>query len=290
MLPLTIAAQSNVNTEKEIEISLDYARSGLVEDAKRGLIALLHDDMDNNLNAKIRYALGTICFYENDLNCLTYHWEIIIREFPNSPEAEVIKQINDAFGFFIDESLHKYYDDINFENELETSRKFWEYIKPDYKMSWETIRDPNIALEFLKNLSVKYENDNSKRAILLYEQFRIYSGQCANWSNLYSSEYKSSPSQYKNEDKEKSRLIDIAILKSDSLKYIGGAKSYYIRSQFYLGVLKSGSKFLSSEIKLKKEAIPFFENVLEATAEDFTNPYKIFASLWLSEYYKKNEK
>jgi len=52
--------------------------------------------------------------------------------------------------------------------------------------------------------------------------------------------------------------------------------------------LKSGSKFLSSDIKLKKEAVPFFENVLEATKDDLTNPYKIFSSLWLSEYYNKH--
>jgi len=200
--PLTLSSQIIVDTEKEIQISLDYARSGLVEDGKKNLISLLHDELDNNLNSKIRYTLGTICFYENDTDCLSYHWGIVLRDSPNSPEAVAIKEINNTFDFFLHVSQQKWHDDFNFANELETSRRFWTYIQPDYKMKWESIKDPYIALEYLKNLSIKYENDSQKRAMLLFDKFRIYSGQCDDWSKLFSPEYKSARYMDKNEDKE----------------------------------------------------------------------------------------
>ena len=53
-----------------------------------------------------------------------------------------------------------------------------------------------------------------------------------------------------------------------------------------MGIMTSGTRFLSSKIKLKKEATIFFKNVLAATEGDITNPYRIFASIWLGDYYK----
>jgi len=283
-IQIPVRAQETINTEKKIQNAIDLVASGLTEDGKSFLIHLLHDDIDNEFNMNIRLVLSAICYQEEDFDCVMYHWDKIINEAPESKEAKTVRDLKSHFEFFASTSINAWNKDIGFLNELLTSRRFWTYQSPDYKMKWEDLKDPYLAIEYINNLITKYESDSPKLVILLFEKFLLTAGYNMEDYGFLSTKVISD----KNERKRlKDFYLQSCIEISKVLKDIPGGESFYIHSQFLLGVMTSGHKFLSSKIKLNEQSAFFFHNVLKATEGDLTNPYRIFSSIWLEEYYKK---
>jgi hypothetical protein len=83
--------------------------------------------------------------------------------------------------------------------------------------------------------------------------------------------------------KAKRYFLSQAIAISDNFKALSIGNSFYIRTQFLIGVSLSGSKPYSSKLKMTPEARPYFENVVGATEGEETNLYRLFALKWLSE-------
>lgn len=290
VLTTGIAAQGLNDTEKQINIAADLAKSGLQEKAKTTLIPLLHDGIDTLLDSRIRFLLGAICFEEQNLKCWAYHWRIIIEEYPNSEEATIAKEV-DAIWSFTDQALiESGIKDLEFRQALDISRKFWTYRPPDWKMRWDDVKDIELALQYIDILLERYD-DPEKRAVLFYDKFLIMFG--CNEANYGLNHIELPPSKYHNEYEQRIRyyrqLRDSCVSLSDSLLELSSLNIYYVKTQFLLGILNSGTKFLSSKIKLKAEATIYFKNILAATEGEITNPYRLFASIWLGEYYKKDK-
>jgi hypothetical protein len=278
-------AQSTTSTQNQISIAIDYAKSGLSEKGKEILLPLMYDGIDDSLNAKIRYSLGVICFDEQDYNCVRYHWQRIILDYPNSPEAEIIKEIVSISKFLWDSASIATAFDFQFEHEYRTSRLFWSIDSPDYKMNEKELRNPQLALEYIQFLINKYPDDNRKKAILLYDKFLIYAG----YNNEGFGFKNVNPQPDLSDKKEKKEFYEKCMAISDSLALIDKSGDYYIDSQFLLGLMASSKRFLSAEIKVNTESAKFFENVMNATKGQNTNLYRIFASLWLKKYYDQQK-
>ncbi|RKX21368.1 MAG: hypothetical protein DRP45_12395 [Candidatus Zixiibacteriota bacterium] len=274
------AARSNATyTESEIALATDYAMSGLHEEAKQVLIPLLHDSLEVNLDPRIRYILGSICLFEEEnIGCADYHWNRVLIETPNAPVADAIRDIKRAHDFFHSATIRRWTEDILFDDEVSTFFRFWTYKPPDWKMKWDDLKDARVALGYLGILLTRHPQDD-KRAHLLWYKFLLHAG--------YNEEgfgYMHRP-QVKEYNKENRHLLVCEAI-SDSLHQIPTTEDYYVRTQFLMGVMTSGSKFLSSKLKVNKKSAKYFEQVIECTEGQITNPYRIFASMWLREYNK----
>jgi len=281
LMPTFLIAQESVDTETQINIAADFAKSGLEEKAKTILVPLLHDGQDTLLNPRIRLLLGTICFQEKNYDCWSYHWTSLLYDYPNSEEASIVKEVQAIFSFSRYELAEHKYEALEFEIAHDISRRFWTYKPPDWKMSWKDVKDAKLALQYIDILMNRY-TDPSKRAILLYDKFLIMIG-CNDekFGMKYSNNSYSRTKQ--------SWFLEQCKAISDTLANMRGGELYYVKSQFLLGIMHSGEKFLSSKIKIKEEATIYFKNVLVATDGDITNPYRLFASIWLGEYYKDDK-
>lgn len=168
--------QTSDSTNQKIQMAIDYAKSGLREDAKKMLINLIYEQRDGNKIANIRFALGSICFEEENYDCSNYHWSKVLLEYPNSAEAQAIQDILSNYEFFSSIIVHGMSQDFAFLQELQTSRRFWTYKPLDYKMDWKALKDSALALAYLNSLLEKYSGDDTKRAILLFDKFLIFAG------------------------------------------------------------------------------------------------------------------
>lgn len=148
-------------------------------------------------------------------------------------------------------------------------------------MNWRDVKDVRLAMQYIDILLERYD-DPAKRVILLYDKFLMLIGCCEEDYGMMNV-----PDRYGQMDG--SRYLKRSKAVSDSLADIQGGELYYIKSQFLLGIIHSGTKFLSSKIKLKEGATIYFKNVLAATEGDITNPYRLFASIWLGDYYKNDK-
>jgi hypothetical protein len=267
-------------TEGQISFALDYAMSGLTKEAKETLVPLLHDDRDTNFNSKVRYFIGSICFFlEEDTTCSEYYWRRILDDEPNGPEADAVRGFLRNREFLASQAAMATEEDWRFTDDLRTARKFWSYKTPDYKINPEDLLDEDLAMDYYDMLLARYQNPR-KRAILLFDKFFTLAG----FNNDGYGFLKYKGAKYPQEIRKKQYYWAACNSISDSLKDILGANDYYVHSQFLLGVLSSGTKFLSSAIKLNDESAKYFESVMKSTEGDDTSLFRIFAAVWL----KKN--
>lgn len=272
-----------------INKAIDYGKSGLSENAKELLIEALYQDKDSLYHPRIRYILGSICFEMEDIDCAQYHWSIVTKNFPNSNEALAIFDLMQTYDFLQSTWAENLYENLTFSQELDISRKFWTLELPDWKMNWSDIKDWNNAIQYLNVLINKYKDDPDKKSILLFDKFLLFAGY--NKEGLGYKHTHIAKSYYKS-DKEKKEgevyFLDSCEVISYELRNLTN-NTYYLRSQFLLGVMTSGTKFLSSEIVLNDYSVKYFKEVASITKNDLSNPYNIFASIWLDEYYLNNK-
>lgn len=268
---------ADTDTKAQISKAIDYARSGLTDDAKKLLIPLLHDEKDREFDPQVRFVLGATCLYqEQDETCGTYHWIKVLRESPYSEAAGAIRDIFATYGFVNFLRTEAAYEDWAFQSRLITSRQLWSYIQPDWKMK----RDVELAVKYLDGLLASYTHDKDKTAVLLYDKFLIIAGYNGDEDGLVHAT---------DGTRKHKRLLAQCQEISDTLGKLG-ARHYYIRSQFLLGVEMSRSKLIGDDVKVVSASAPFFENVVRETQGDITSPYGIFASTWLQEYYERKNR
>ena len=284
----------------------DMALAGLGDDARKTLIEAIYDSTYKEDEPYLRFALGQVCYELKEYQGAKYQWNMIYAKFPDSEEAEAVRII---FGA-LDWAFENWGMDQKFWQEYNLSTLFWNATTPDLRFKPEDLIDPIMALNYLQELYLRYF-DEMKRAVILYDQFLIIMGYNQNnfgFHNLSIDDDKGiwgpSITYYKKvkagevipltlsrevaqdlikKHKPKEFYFHWAQVLSDSLMNIQAGIPYYTKTQFLLGVSRCESKFLSSEIKLKKEAVPFFQNVVKSTEGDESNIYRIFALKWLSE-------
>lgn len=280
---LFVASSVSSSTSDEINKAIDYAKSGLVEEAKTRLIDLSYEETDSTYHPRIWYVLGSICFEQENYDGAYFHWGKVQKLAPNSPEADAIRDIKASHEFFATSWSEKTVADLQFINEWQMSRRLWSYEAADWKMNWNEIQDIALAQDFLDVLLGKYTTGD-KRALLLFDKFLIFAGYNSDkfgFSHMSITDAENRPTR--------DSLLAVCEAISDTLHLIDGANFLYVRSQFLLGILNSPAAFLSSKLRLNNMSVPYFENVMAATSGEMANPYRIFASLWLRDYYSKKE-
>jgi len=292
---LAYAQDDTLKSADLISKCLDLSSADLKTEAKTELINAIYDRNYKNDVSSLRYVLGQICFDNKEFNCAKEQWNIILADYPNSSEASLVKTIFGMLGWlYVD-----YYKDFEFMREYELSSYFWRPVDPDYRINPEELLDPVLAVSYLEYLLGKYE-DHNKKAVILYDMFKLlmgynndvfgYHADCNCHPQEPCAKYYKNVIGYDPLDNCAGQLKQFFFSKasaiSDSLKNIDISNSYYINTQFLLGVSMCGNKLLSSKIKIKKEAVPYFEEVIKYTENQETNIYRIFAIKWLSELKK----
>jgi hypothetical protein len=285
----------------------DLALSGLDKEAKKLIIEEIYDSTKKSEEPYLRFALGQICYELEEYEGAKYQWNIVYSKFPYSEEAEAVKIIFSALEW----SFENWEMDQKFRQEYELSNLFWSRTKPDLRINLEELLDPVLALNYLQELYKRY-SDETKRAILLYDQFMLIMGYNQNdlgyhnmgfvgndqdsWDTSTDFYKEIKAGKYKvfllsddfvekliERNKPREFYFSWASALSDSLNTLGCGRPYYVKTQFLLGISKCGSKIFSNKIKVKAEAKPFFQNIINATESDETNIYRLFAIKWLSE-------
>ncbi len=79
-----------------------YNQHGLSAEAKKELINLIYSKTTTVEKAKAHYLLGTIAFNENNVRVALKTWKDLVRKYPNSQEATLvkdrIKELSDIVG------------------------------------------------------------------------------------------------------------------------------------------------------------------------------------------------
>lgn len=211
----------------QIEMAIDYSKTGLTEEAKRILIPLLYEPEAQASIPELRYLLGAICFFdEQDGDCGLYHWNILIADHPNAEEAEAVKAILHTRSFFASELMNNVQEDYVFIDELALSRRFWIYKSPDWKMKWDDIESVELALAYIDSMVIKYSSP-MKKAVLWYDKFLILTGFNSNGYGYLNTKDKSSVSRL---DKEKNEILIRET--TDSLRNCSGCGEYYYTAPY----------------------------------------------------------
>jgi len=301
----TEANAQKVSPTELISKGYDLYNSGLINDAKSLLINAIYDPSFKSDETSLRFALGRICFDLREYQGAIYQWNLILSIYPNSVEAEDIRIIWDV----MDWSNDSIWSDYNFDRQLNLSRLFWTPKQPQLHMDSTLLIDPIIALEYLNALYEKNIED-SKRVQILYDQFFLLMGynrnyfgfsyvsaskDAYNWgfSTIYYNKIKNneirpllvSDDRLTNllESKNlKEFYFNYAAIIADTLRGFKSGLPYYIRSQYLLGLASGGATTPLIDNRLNSKATPYFQNVINATEGDDTNPYRIFAKKWIS--------
>lgn len=305
-----VCAQGIGNEVAElISTSYDLSYSGLDKEAKTKIIEAIHNKHYADYEAPLRFALGQLCYFNEQFDGAAYQWIIVSQKYPESEEALVIKMILNLSDFTIKQEIN----DILFLEEYDLSKYMWNPKRPNTRIDLQELNDPLLAIEYLYYMLHKYD-DCGKSSIILYDLFLLFMGYNDNgfgYHNIqgYSRASSSISFEYFKQNRkavsdgkisiEDSDDISVSVLKnflfeeakaiSDTLKSMSCASYYYIRTQFLLGVSLSGTKLFSSKIDLKPESKPYLENIVFATEGDPTNIYRIFAIKWCAALDKKGK-
>jgi hypothetical protein len=286
----------------------DLSFSGLGQDAKKTLIDAIYDSSNNGYESALRFALGEICYDLKEYEGAKYQWNIIYAKYPQSEETEAIKIIFSEMNW----NFEDWVTDQQFSHEYELSTLFWNSLRPEPRMNPTELIDPIMAVGYLQELYNRYP-DESKRAIILYDLFQLFMGYNDNGfgyfhateggndgpSMIYFKAIKTSRGELADlslnlskdvndqmanfQKNAKVMFLSMANSISDSLNKLSIGKPYYIRTQFLIGVSFCGVRLFSSKLKVNKEALPYFQHVIDATNGEETNLYRLFALKWLSE-------
>ena len=74
-----------------IEKAILFLENNLASDAKREFIQVITSNRSNDEKAKAYYQLGTLSFEENNIEGALNTWKKLLAQYPNSPEAEKVR-------------------------------------------------------------------------------------------------------------------------------------------------------------------------------------------------------
>jgi len=263
----------DLTTGQQQALAYDYAMSGMAEEAKKILIPLLHDGIDEEADPDIRLILATTClFLEENETCTAHHWDRITADAPNSAAADQVRQMRPLLYFNLEELPWLTHRDALYRVEIETARKLWSFKAPSWWISWKQVDSAKFALQFLAHLEDKYEDEPDKLADILYQRFLIELGFNSHKYGLLS-EPSNERELYKKPDEISERFLSIP-----------GAEFLYVQTQFMLGIAHAEGKYTGRVMHLSEESLPYFERVLDATEGQITDPFRIFSLIWMKQY------
>lgn len=131
--PPSISAKSKEALEQEVERNqsntmlkkaLMFKRHGLNADAKRIIIELIYERGALKEKATALHLLGMIEFEENNIGVALTTWKELIAEYPESPEAILIKDKIKTLTQIVGDAGKEYIDNAVAESYLQNGR-FW---------------------------------------------------------------------------------------------------------------------------------------------------------------------
>ena len=87
-----------------IEKAILFLENNLANDAKREFIQVITSNISNDKKAKAYYQLGSISFEENNIEGALNTWKELLAKYPNSPEAQQVKDNIDELTLIVGET------------------------------------------------------------------------------------------------------------------------------------------------------------------------------------------
>lgn len=95
---------SSLSFAASVEKASMLNQHGLVQDAKLELINVIFDSSDNFDKAQAYYLLGSIAFEENKISVALDSWRELVKKYPNSTQASIVKDRINELAEIVGES------------------------------------------------------------------------------------------------------------------------------------------------------------------------------------------
>lgn len=298
---------------KAVEVSRLYRDCQMFEKAKEVLVGHFADSSDGQGADQILYELGVILYLEGNSSGAVTQWMNLLERFESGPFVDAARSILAEVSLRADLQFGRQLSDIAFNEQIEFSLRFWNYEDASKKMDWADIQDPWRAYMFYEQMLTRY-SDPRQQVTILYLQFILASGQNSDsfgyrHSRIASDGNKSllvhclgsDPWADAEKVPHEQRLTALAAIGSlwspafeaecqriiDRMAAIDSSSWMVADAYFRMGMLTSGSAFLSGDLKVNANSKVYFEKMLEVTPPDTMNYRRVFASYWLAQYDEK---
>jgi len=97
----------NILFAGSIEKATLYYEHGLTDDAKKELIDVILGKSSQSSKAEANYLLGSIAFNERRVSVALKTWKILVKDYPNSKEANLVKDKISELAEIVGESAEE---------------------------------------------------------------------------------------------------------------------------------------------------------------------------------------
>ena len=265
--------------KKELQKAIDFYDVSLYDESKILLLDLLHTDKGKEYEVEIRYHLGLASYFSDKKNDAFTQWGKIINNFPQSKRAQELNRIYSNESNSRNENNYFKSMDFEFAKDYETSNYFWSSKDINRKLYLEKLEDGGRATRFYSQLIQKY--DDPKKRFICYTNIVLLKAGFNN--NDYG--FKSERGLRDPLNKDHIMRVNHYLKKMEEQlinEEIDPNHNILIEVYYLVAMKLSGSNFLDDNVKITDQSKPFFNRVIELTANKTNNIYRLFTEHWIA--------